>query len=478
MKENRRMLRIGFAPTRRVMTTPKAFSREEAIRIKEEVEAYIQKFPDVEWVNLDTINEEGLLFNVSDVEATSELFISRKVDAVFFPHCNFGSEEAVAKVARAVGKPVLIWGPRDASPDENGDRLRDAQCGMFALTKVLQQFGVKYTYISNCWMTDETFDRGLENFLGAVSVVKALHHLRIGQIGVRPESFWSVKANERELMEKFGIEIVPITLEVMDEMLKANLEEHKQDVLEEVASLKARFPQNEYSEDIWTKMANLKLTIKKWCEDNQLSAVSSECWKPMATIAGVSVCFTFSELTGEGIPVICESDVHGAISSVIAAAAGRYSSATFLADLTVRHPTNDNAELLWHCGVFPRALSEDPNACIGFHFNRKTAAVGQWELKHDDVTVVRFDGSNGKYSCLFGHGRGVDGPKTFGTYLWVEFENWPLWERRFMEGPYIHHCVGVYGKLAPRIWEACKYIPGLEADPVKPDENEIRKYLL
>ncbi len=478
MKDERRILKIGFAPTRRVMSTPKAFNKEEAIRVKKEVEEYVKKFPDVEWINLDTTNEEGLLFNVSDTDAVSEHFIKNKVDAVFFPHCNFGSEEAVAKVARAVGKPVLIWGPRDESPDENGDRLRDAQCGMFAVTKVLQQFGVKYTYISNCWITDVAFEKGMDTFLGAVSVVKALTHLRIGQIGVRPDSFWSVKANERELMEKFGIEIVPVTLEALDEMLKENLVNYKHEVLEEVDSLKKRFPKNECTEDVWVKTANLKLTIRKWCEDNRLTAVASECWKPMATIAGVSVCFTFSELTGEGIPVICEMDIHGAISSVIALAAGRYDSATFLADLTVRHPDNDNAELLWHCGVFPRVLSEDPDAAVGLHFNRKTAAVGQWELKHGDVTVVRFDGSNGEYSCLFGHGRGVDGPRTFGTYLWVEFENWPLWERRFMEGPYIHHCVGVYGKLAPRIWEACKYIPALSADPVKPDEQEIKEYLL
>ena len=140
MKENRKTLRIGFAPTRRVLTTPKAFSTDEALRIKKEVEEYVKKFQDVEWVNLDSINKEGLLFQVSDVNAASELFKNKKVDAVFFPFCNFGSEEAVAKMAREVGKPVLVWGPRDEAPDENGDRLRDAQCGMFALTKVLQQF--------------------------------------------------------------------------------------------------------------------------------------------------------------------------------------------------------------------------------------------------------------------------------------------------------------------------------------------------
>ena len=125
MKENRKTLRIGFAPTRRVLTTPKAFSTDEALRIKKEVEEYVKKFQDVEWVNLDSINKEGLLFQVSDVNAASELFKNKKVDAVFFPFCNFGSEEAVAKMAREVGKPVLVWGPRDEARMKMG-----TDCGM------------------------------------------------------------------------------------------------------------------------------------------------------------------------------------------------------------------------------------------------------------------------------------------------------------------------------------------------------------
>lgn len=476
--QEKKKIKIGFAPTRRVLHTSKAFNKEEAYRIKCLIEENLRQYPDLELVNLDSINEEGLLFDVADTCSVSRLFQKEEVDAVFFPHCNFGSEEAVAKVARAVGKPVLIWGPRDDAPDENGDRLRDTQCGMFATTKVLQQFGVKYTYISNCRIEDETFRKGFENFLGAVSVVKSLHHLRIGQIGTRPEIFWSVKVNERELMEQFGIELVPITMTDLSRMLEEHGKEEAEAVEREVVSFMERFPGSSYSKEAWWNLANLKLTIRRWCEKNQLSAVAAQCWKPMDTVAGVAPCFVFSELTGEGIPVICESDIHGAVSSVIAAAACRWRSAAFLADLTVRHPVNDNAELLWHCGVFPHNLAGGNDLGVGLHFNRKNPAVGQWELKRGDITLVRFDGTGGKYSCLFGHGRGVEGPQTFGTYLWAEFEDWPLWERRFMEGPYIHHCAGVYGKAAPAIWEACKYIPGLEADPVKPDENEIRRFLL
>ena len=472
------VLKLGFAPTRRVLSTPKAFNKDEARRIKDCIEAEIRTYPMLELVTLDTINDEGLLFDVADAEKAAALFLREQVDAVFIPHCNFGSEEAVAKLARAVGKPVLIWGPRDAAPDANGDRLTDTQCGMFATTKVLQQFGVKFTYITNCALSDPKFREGFDTFLRAASVVKAMRHLRIGQIGTRPEIFWSVKVNERELMEKFGIEIVPITMTDLSNLLLAHEKAHSDLVQAEAVSLKTRFPKSGYSDDAWARLANLKLTLRAWAEEKQVSAIAAQCWRPMDTVAGVAPCFVFSELTGEGLPVICESDIHGAVSSVIAAAASRYQSATFLADLTIRHPTNDNAELLWHCGVFPHVLAKQEAANVALHFNRRNPAVGSWELKHGEITIVRFDGLGGAYSCLFGEGRGIDGPKTFGTYLWAEVANWPLWERKIMEGPYIHHCAGVYGHLAPAIWEACKYLPALKADPATPTAEQIQTYLL
>ena len=361
------VLKLGFAPTRRVLTTPKAFNKDEARRIKDCIEAEIRTYPMLELVTLDTINDEGLLFDVADAEKAAALFLREQVDAVFIPHCNFGSEEAVAKLARAVGKPVLIWGPRDAAPDANGDRLTDTQCGMFATTKVLQQFGVKFTYITNCALSDPKFREGFDTFLRAASVVKAMRHLRIGQIGTRPEIFWSVKVNERELMEKFGIEIVPITMTDLSNLLLAHEKAHSDLVQAEAASLKTRFPKSGYSDDAWARLANLKLTLRAWAEEKQVSAIAAQCWRPMDTVAGVAPCFVFSELTGEGLPVICESDIHGAVSSVIAAAASRYQSATFLADLTIRHPTNDNAELLWHCGVFPHVLAKQEAANVALH---------------------------------------------------------------------------------------------------------------
>ena len=58
---------------------------------------------------------------------------------------NFGDENGIKAALRGIDVPVLI----QAYPDEPGkmdfEHRRDAFCGKFALTSVLNQMGVKYT---------------------------------------------------------------------------------------------------------------------------------------------------------------------------------------------------------------------------------------------------------------------------------------------------------------------------------------------
>ena len=161
-------IKLGFAPTRRSMVGEKAFNKPEAKKWKEIIENKVKQYG-VEYVNLDFLNDEGLLFNGLDSDAVAKKFINEGVDAIFAPHCNFGSEDAVAKLAKRVNKPLLIWSPRDDTPLPDGYRVRDSQCGLFATTKLLARFGVPFTYITNCRLEDEIFDRGFRNFLAASS---------------------------------------------------------------------------------------------------------------------------------------------------------------------------------------------------------------------------------------------------------------------------------------------------------------------
>ncbi len=108
----------------------------------------IKTFP-IELVDIDGINEENLLYDDKDVPTVIERFKRAGIDALFLPHCNFGSENRVVRVAKALGVPVLLWGPRDDMPNEaTGMRSRDTQCGLFATGKMLRRHNVKFTYLT------------------------------------------------------------------------------------------------------------------------------------------------------------------------------------------------------------------------------------------------------------------------------------------------------------------------------------------
>ncbi|MCE5188387.1 MAG: fucose isomerase [Eubacteriales bacterium] len=476
MEHSKQSLLLGVVYTRRDLDGEYFCNSGVAGQRKKQIEAKLQSMK-VDYINIDFLNEEGILLNGFDAEKVASVFLEKGVDALFCPHLNFGCEDAIAKVSKLLDKPVLIWGPRDSSPDTNGNRCTDSQCGLFATGKVLRQFGVPFSYMTSCTLEDPTFSRVFCNFLAAAQVVKGFRHMRIGQIGVRPETFWSVKCNELQLLEQFGIEVVPITMLELENLYKDTIQNHRSELSELVDSYQADFDSKIESEYLY-RTAALNRAIRGWADSQKIDGIASSCWGAMRQIAGISSCFTFAELTNAHLPVVCEMDIHGAITSVLAQSATRWQKASFLADVTVRHPTNENAELFWHCGVFPRSTaSKSAKPVIGHSFDEGRPSVGNFLLENGTVTISRFDCSGDRYQLLMAEGTSVPGPKTTGTYGWFEFKDWPKLEHKIVYGPYIHHCVGIYDKISPILYEACKYIPGLEPDPTDPTKEEIEAFL-
>ena len=135
---------LGMAPTRRSI-----FSAPDAVKYADLTRKRLKEL-NVEFVDIDDIAVDGLLHDEQDRIKIAEKFKAAGVDGLFFPHGNFGTEYEVARLAKELNIPVLLWGPRDERPDENGIRLRDSQCGLFATGKVLRRFRVPFTYLCNC----------------------------------------------------------------------------------------------------------------------------------------------------------------------------------------------------------------------------------------------------------------------------------------------------------------------------------------
>ncbi len=468
MEENNvKKMKLGFAPTRRSI-----FSAPDAIKYADLTRERLNELG-VEYVDIKDINEEGLLYDDKDMEKIAEKFRIEGVTGLFLPHCNFGTEYVCARLAKKLGVPVLLWGPRDERPDEKGIRLRDSQCGLFATGKVLRRFQVPFTYLTNCRLTDDEFERGIRNFLAVCNVVTVFHHTRILQIAPRPFDFWSTMCNEGELLERFNIQLSPIPMPELTMEVK-NAKKEGTEVAKVIQYCKDSMNIKIKEEEL-ENVAALKVAMKGLADKYGCNAIAIQCWNALQSELGIMPCAANSLLNEEGIPVVCETDIHGAITAVMVEAAGMDEARGFFADWTVRHPDNENGELLQHCGPWPISVAKE-KPTIGYPLAFEHPGAVEAEAKHGKMTLCRFDGDNGEYSLLLGNATGVEGPYTKGTYVWVEVENLKRLEDKIVCGPYIHHCVGIHKDVVPVLYEACKYI-GVKPDLYDPIEEEVKAYI-
>ncbi len=458
-------VKIGLVPIRRECS-PRAgaFNWEKAEeRGRKAVEYIEKKFTDdkISFVDLKGINPVSVLFSENDADAVIARMRAEKADAVFFINGNFGNEEVAGTVASALGLPVLLWGPQDDVFEPDGMRYTDSQCGIFGVSRQFQRLNIPFTYIENCRIENDIFTDGLRSFISVVCMVKNFRGMRIGQIGMRPKPFCSVIFNEGELMQKFGIQVIPVNMAVVADRFQRILREKDEELEKGAEFLSGRYEIDEPTRPLLKKIYAFVLFYKEIFAEYRLNIISSECWTSMGLALGVLPCIAFSVLADEGYLISCESDLHGALSMALLSCAALGRKTPFFGEFTVRHPTDRNVELLWHCGQFPYSVKKTD--C-----KARTVAMREWfQAENGTYTLARFDQDDGRYLLLGGSCVSADGPFTNGTYLWARFKNLSAWEKKLIYGPYIHHMAEIKGDYTEELREFCKYIPHLNPDSVE-----------
>jgi L-fucose isomerase-like protein len=458
-------VKIGLVPIRRdVFWRPGIFNPEKAVERGHYLVNYIKKHYSggkISFVDLEGINSEALLFKDEDADKVIDKFKQEKVDGIFLINCNFGNEEAAAQVAHELGKPVLLWAPLDDVFDKDGTRYTDSQCGIFATSRQLQRRNVPFTYIENCRIETNLFDKGLRSFFSVCCMVKNFKGLRVAQVGMRPKPFCSVIFNEDELMRLFDIRVIPVNIGVVVDKYNRILSERKAELEEGARLLESRYEMDELTPPLLEKVYAFVLLYEEIINEYNVSAVSAECWTAMQLAVGAMPCTAYSILADKGYIISCESDFHGALTMLLLSAASLGEKIPFFGEFTVRHPENKNVELLWHCGPFAYSLKAPDSKA-------KNVNMRQWfRVKDGNYTIARFDQDAGDYRLLAGTLKSAAGPYTFGTYLWAEFNDLARLERKLIEGPYIHHMAEIEGDYSEELREFCHYVPYLKADMVE-----------
>jgi L-fucose isomerase-like protein len=419
----------------------------------------------IPFVDLEGVLPDGLVRDQKHVETVVRFFKEKGIDALFVPHCNFGTEGAVGMIAKHCGVPTLLWAPRDDAPLPDGTRLRDSLCGTLATSGVLYTLRVPFSYIENCRVEDESFRRGIERFYRAAQMVKRMRSMKIGQVGQRIDFFWSTIANEADLLQRFGIQVLPIDLAELCRTVRRRTESGRAAYVEELAEYRKWVCFNGYrSEDDILHNFSLRDVLLEMAKENDLDGFCFQTFNSIPQELGSFLNFGCCLVAEAGYPVAPETDLHGAVSSVLIEAASPGGEPSFLPEPTVRHPTNDNAVLLWH-GHAPLGLRVPGSlAKVDLPWILKDLPTGgiHFKLKDGPLTLCRFAGDGDGYRLGYGEGRTVDGPYTQEFYAWMEVDDWPAWERQLIHGPYIHHCSCAYGHFADVFEEAARFIPHLQ----------------
>ena len=115
-------IKLGFAPTRRSI-----FSAPDAVKYRNLTAQRLRELG-VDFVDIDDINEEGLLYSEDDRLKILEKFRAEGVEGLLLAHCNFGTEYLCARLAKELNVPVLLWAPwtRGRSRTARGSGIRSA----------------------------------------------------------------------------------------------------------------------------------------------------------------------------------------------------------------------------------------------------------------------------------------------------------------------------------------------------------------
>lgn len=458
-------VKIGLIPMRRNLTDrPRGtswnwYSPEQR---EKEIVGYIKEHfanGNVEFADTKGLGIGNLIFDDTSAKQAILRMKEEDVDAIVIINCNFGNEEAAGEIARALGKPVLLWAPLDEEYSEDGTRTTDSQCGLFGVSRQLQRLHIPFSNIPSCKVEDEEFRDGFERFIRVACMVKNFQGMRIGLVGTRPNPFCSVIYNEGELLEKFGIRIITINFAIVEQKMKQAAENCKEEIATFAEYFKSNFKMDELTPQYVDGLATMAVMYKSLFEEYDLDIMAAECWTATPIMfEGLAPCAVFGLLNDMGYMISCESDIHCAMTMALLKSATMGQGKPVFGEFTVRHPEKKNVELLWHCGQFP--LSQKAPDCEAKLVNQREWFRG----KDGTYTAARIDQESGNYMLLPILCKTADGPKTSGTYIWAEFEDLQKVENRLMQGPYIHHFIEIEGDYRKELDEFCRFVPNLSLD--------------
>ena len=458
---------LGFIPANRGFFSPElaAKMRGQAIDAMKNLGLDVV-VPDVHQTKV------GCVENRQEAELCAELFRRHNVQGIVIGAVNFGDEQAAAWTVRQarLDVPVLIFGCQEEETLTRKTARRDAFCGLLSIGEVLRQIGTRYTVARRpiCFPADRSFGEDLDWFVRVCRVVEGVRNARYGQIGTRPEAFWTCRFDEKQL-QRLGPTTVVMDLSEVIAGAEA-IKESDPDVEEIVRQIQQYADTSGAPGPSVVRSAKLERFLRRWREENAVDALAVQCWNSIQVNYGVCSCATMSRLGEEGVPCACESDVLGTLSMHAAMLAS--GSPAGLADWNNLHNEDDELVNLWHCGVFPASFAktrpkfgpQDIMIAGGGAKEEDAQGTIQFVARPSPLTLCRVtQDPEGEWKAAVAEGKIEDNPaETFGAYGWCRIPNLQRLYRDVLLRHFPHHVAITQTHVGNVLWEALGNYLGMD----------------
>jgi len=449
-------VKIGFIPANRGFFSDvlAAEMRDQTVKVLKDIGATV-----VVPSTRDT--KVGCVESLEEALKVGRMFRDQQVDGIVVSAVNFGDEQGVALTIKESGLkvPVLIFGCQEEEALKLSTQRRDSFCGLLSIGEALRQMQMPYSVpeVPICYPKDASFRGTAQRFLAVCRVVGGIRNARYGQIGARPDAFWTCRFSEKAL-QPLGVTVVTLDLsEVIGAVGRMKTDAAVRRV---VADIKGMIDCSAVSDDILTKIAKFEIVLKNFVADRKLDALAIQCWTSIQANLGICSCTTMSRFDDRGTPCACEADIMGALSMHALQLAS--ASPSCLADWNNLH--NDDSELVncWHCGVFPTswAKAKPKMGCqeiiAGTTGRENAMGVVEFVMKDGPVTLCRATQDNsGGLKVMLAQGRvEPNKAKTFGAYGWVRIPGIGKLYKDVLLRHFPHHVAMSRSTVGNVLWEA------------------------
>lgn len=452
-------IRLGFIPANRGF-----FSKELAQKMRDQTIAAMQRMGSDVVVPDAASTKVGCVETRQEAEHAADLFRRAQVHGIVIGAVNFGEEQGVAWCVKkaALDVPIMIFGCQEEERLTMATKRRDSFCGLLSIGEVLRQIGAKYTVAQRpiCFPADESFREDLDFFVRVCRVVHGLRNARYGQIGARPDAFWTCRFSEKQL-QLIGPTVV--TLDLSELIGGANrIADDDPDLRKVIESIQGYADTSAVKQLSVVRSAKLELFLRRWGCDNAIDAFAIQCWTSIQANYGVCSCTTMSRLGDEGVPCACEADIMGTMSMHASMLASN--SPAGLADWNNLHNDDDELVNVWHCGVFPAAFAKTP-VKLGVQEIIASSGAAAYEDAEGTIEFVARDGPltlcrvtqdpAGTMKAVVAEGCIEENPAvTFGCYGWCRLPNLPRLYRDVLLRHFPHHVAITQGHVGNVLWEA------------------------